>query len=63
MNRSFYIFFVKDIAIHGEFTVAEAMQFFGRALQMKKSEVEHRTEFLLDFLDLPKSNTLVRQLR
>ena len=46
-----------------ELTIEELLNFHGRGLQMKRSEVKHRTKYLLEFLDLPPANTVTKCLR
>ena len=53
---------VQELALYGEFTIRETLQYFGRIFSMSRARVAERTEFLLHFLDLPSSWRLVANL-
>jgi ABC-type Na+ transport system ATPase subunit NatA len=57
-----YIFF-KEIALYGEFTIRETMQFFGMVNGMTPKQVDDKIEFLLKFLQLPSASRAVKNLR
>lgn len=52
----------QEIALYGEFTIKETMMYFGWIFGMKTSEIVQRLQFLLNFLDLPSQNRLVKNL-
>lgn len=53
----------QEIALYGEFTIRETMLYFGWIFGMKTSEIRDRLQFLLNLLDLPSQNRLVKNLR
>ncbi|XP_072546188.1 ABC transporter G family member 20 [Salminus brasiliensis] len=52
----------QDIALYNEFTISNTLWFFGRIHGLSSKETEDRMNFLVDFLDLPQKNSLVRNL-
>lgn len=52
----------QEIALYGEFTIKETMMYFGWIYGMQTSEIMERLHFLLNFLDLPSQNRLVKNL-
>ncbi|KAJ8683422.1 hypothetical protein QAD02_019214 [Eretmocerus hayati] len=52
----------QEIALYGEFTIRETMLYFGWIFGMCTSEIVERLRFLLQFLDLPSQNRLVKNL-
>lgn len=52
----------QEIALYGEFTIKETMMYFGWIFGMKTEEICERLRFLLEFLDLPSQNRLVKNL-
>lgn len=52
----------QEIALFGEFSIKETMMYFGWIFGMCTSEIEERLQFLLNFLDLPSQNRLVKNL-
>ncbi len=52
----------QELAIYSEFTIAETLSYFGRIFNMSPEKIRARTEFLIEFLDLPKENRLVGKL-
>ncbi|KAI4500327.1 hypothetical protein M0802_004744 [Mischocyttarus mexicanus] len=52
----------QEIALYGEFTIRETMLYFGWIFGMDTSEIVDRLRFLLQFLDLPSQNRLVKNL-
>ncbi|XP_060528043.1 ABC transporter G family member 20-like isoform X2 [Cylas formicarius] len=52
----------QEIALYGEFTIKETMLYFGWIFGMKTNEIKERLQFLLNFLDLPSQNRLVKNL-
>ncbi|XP_055699342.1 ABC transporter G family member 23 isoform X2 [Phlebotomus papatasi] len=52
----------QEIALYGEFTIKETMMYFGWIFGMHTSEIMERLQFLLNFLDLPSQNRLVKNL-
>lgn len=56
-------FMLQEIALYGEFSIKETMMYFGWIFGMDTSEINDRLQFLLNFLDLPSQNRLVKNLR
>ncbi|XP_028178986.1 ABC transporter G family member 23 [Ostrinia nubilalis] len=52
----------QEIALYGEFTIKETMMYFGWIFGMETREIVERLRFLLDFLDLPSENRMVKNL-
>ncbi|KAF4533241.1 hypothetical protein B566_EDAN005156 [Ephemera danica] len=52
----------QEIALYGEFTIKETMMYFGWIFGMDSDEIIERLQFLLNFLDLPSQNRLVKNL-
>ncbi|KAL1494779.1 hypothetical protein ABEB36_010323 [Hypothenemus hampei] len=52
----------QEIALYGEFSIKETMLYFGWIFGMRTSEIDDRLQFLLNFLDLPSQNRLVKNL-
>lgn len=52
----------QEIALYGEFTIKETMLYFGWIFGMKTPEIRDRLQFLLNLLDLPGQNRLVKNL-
>ncbi|XP_022917524.1 ABC transporter G family member 23 isoform X2 [Onthophagus taurus] len=52
----------QEIALYGEFSIKETMMYFGWIFGMETSEIIERLKFLLNFLDLPGQNRLVKNL-
>ncbi|XP_073683279.1 ABC transporter G family member 23 [Garra rufa] len=52
----------QDIALYNEFTISNTLWFYGRIHGLSSKETEARMNFLVDFLDLPQKNSLVRNL-
>ncbi|XP_018319126.1 ABC transporter G family member 20 [Agrilus planipennis] len=52
----------QEIALYGEFSIKETMMYFGWIFGMHTSEINERLQFLLNFLDLPSQNRLVKNL-
>ena len=52
----------QELAIYSEFTIAETLSYFGRIFNMSSEKIRARTEFLIEFLDLPKEKRLVGKL-
>nr|CAD7432192.1 unnamed protein product [Timema monikensis] len=51
-----------EIALYGEFSIKETMMYFGWIFGMSTQEICERLHFLLNFLDLPSENRLVKNL-
>lgn len=56
------LFCPQDIALVGEFTVRDAIYYFGRIYGMKMEKMVERFEFLSNLLDLPSGNRLIKTL-
>ncbi|KAI8422911.1 hypothetical protein MSG28_014023 [Choristoneura fumiferana] len=52
----------QEIALYGEFTIRETMMYFGWIFGMETREIVERLRFLLEFLDLPSENRMVKNL-
>ncbi|XP_044743835.1 ABC transporter G family member 23 isoform X2 [Chrysoperla carnea] len=52
----------QEIALYGEFSIKETMMYFGWIFGMSTGEIQDRLTFLLNFLDLPSQNRLVKNL-
>ncbi|CAH0721324.1 unnamed protein product, partial [Brenthis ino] len=52
----------QEIALYGEFTIKETMMYFGWIFGMETKEILDRLRFLLEFLDLPSENRMVKNL-
>ncbi|CAH1154038.1 unnamed protein product [Phaedon cochleariae] len=52
----------QEIALYGEFTIKETMMYFGWIFGMESKEINGRLQFLLNFLDLPSQNRMVKNL-
>ncbi|KAJ8938909.1 hypothetical protein NQ318_008662 [Aromia moschata] len=52
----------QEIALYGEFTIKETMMYFGWIFGMNSKEINERLQFLLNFLDLPSQNRMVKNL-
>ncbi|CAH1188668.1 unnamed protein product [Phyllotreta striolata] len=52
----------QEIALYGEFTIKETMMYFGWIFGMESREINERLQFLLNFLDLPSQNRMVKNL-
>lgn len=53
----------QDLALYDEFTISDTLVFFGRIHGLTSKETQARMDFLINFLDLPQKNSLVRNLR
>jgi ABC-type Na+ transport system ATPase subunit NatA len=51
------------VALVGEFTVKDAMNYFGWIFGMNDREIEKRFKFLDDLLDLPPTDRYIKNLR
>uniref|UniRef100_T1JLM7 ABC transporter domain-containing protein n=1 Tax=Strigamia maritima TaxID=126957 RepID=T1JLM7_STRMM len=51
-----------EIALYQELTIRETLSFFGRLYFMKRRVVKARTDFLLNFLNLPTERKLIKNL-
>lgn len=52
----------KDIALVGEFTVRDAVYYFGRIYSMKQQKLKESFEFLSNLLDLSDGGRLIKSL-
>ena len=53
----------QELALYGEFTTKETMYYFGILNRMSRKYIQERMRFLLELLELPQSNRLIRKLR
>jgi ABC-type Na+ transport system ATPase subunit NatA len=51
------------VALIGEFTVKEALMYFGWIFGMKAEEIEEQFEFLSNLLELPPKDHYIKNLR
>ncbi len=54
---------IKEIALYNEFNIYETIFYFGLLNNMKTPDIKDRNDFLVDFLDLPPYDRLVKNLR
>ncbi|KAK9501880.1 hypothetical protein O3M35_012521 [Rhynocoris fuscipes] len=52
----------QDVALYGEFTIAETLRFFGWVAGMNTRDIDNKSEFLLKLLQLPSQNRRVKEL-
>jgi ABC-type multidrug transport system ATPase subunit len=52
----------QELAMYYEFTIRETLNYFGHIFGMTSSKIEERTNFLMEFLDLPRERRLIREL-
>nr|WMI51951.1 ABCE1 [Dermanyssus gallinae] len=52
----------QELTLYPELTIQETLFFFGQVFHMPRHLIKERIEFLLDFLDLPNKNRLVKNL-
>lgn len=63
MMPVFYkIHYLQDIALVAEFTVRDALYYFGRIYGMSNSLLAERFEFLSNLLELPGANRFIKKL-
>ena len=53
----------QELALFGDFTTKETMYYFGILNKMSYMNISERMHFLLELLELPQSNKLIRKLR
>lgn len=52
----------QEITLYDDLTIRETLAHFGSLYAMSRDQVKERTSFLVNFLNLPDSNQLVRNL-
>ncbi|XP_077468994.1 ABC transporter G family member 20 [Stigmatopora argus] len=52
----------QELALYNEFTICNTLNFYGRIHGLTLKETQARINFLIEFLDLPQKNRLVRNL-
>ncbi|KAG4068799.1 hypothetical protein HA402_002490 [Bradysia odoriphaga] len=52
----------QELALYDEFTIKETMLYFGLIFGMKTNKIYERLHFILDLLDLPSQNRLIKNL-
>jgi ABC-type multidrug transport system ATPase subunit len=52
----------QELALYGEFTIKETMEYFGRIYKLPDAFVKSQMEFLFKLLELPPSNRSVKTL-
>lgn len=53
----------QDIALNRDFYISEILNYFGMLFSMSSSKIEARKTFLLNLLDIPKKDKLIKNLR
>lgn len=56
-------FMPQEIALYLEFSIQEIITYFGRLHRLKEKDIQQRVSFLLEFLNLPEKDRLLRELR
>jgi ABC-type multidrug transport system ATPase subunit len=52
----------QELALFGDFTIKETLQYFGRIYNLRAAFVDSQLEFLTKLLDLPASDRYVKTL-
>lgn len=52
----------QQLALYGDFTISETLQFFGRLYKMEQSLVRSRMDFLIKLFDLPSDKRAIKTL-
>ena len=52
----------QELALYGEFTIKETLEYFGRMYNLTNAFVKSKIEFLTKLLDLPPGHRFVRTL-
>ena len=52
----------QELALYGEFTIRETLEYFGQIYNMKKSFVRSQMDFLFKLLDLPTDKRAIKTL-
>ncbi|KAM9804100.1 ABC transporter G family member 20 [Neosynchiropus ocellatus] len=52
----------QDLALYTEFTISDTLNFYGRIHGLTSKETQARMDFLIEFLDLPQKQSLIRNL-
>lgn len=52
----------QELALYGEFTIKETLQYFGRIYRLKADFVLSQMEFLCNLLDLPSGSRFINSL-
>jgi len=55
--------FSQELALYEDFTMMETLQYFGVLHGMVRREVKTRGRFLLDLLELPSKDKVIKKLR
>ncbi len=53
----------QEIALYNEFNIHETLHYFGLLHNMKNAEIKARSDFLIEFLDLPNRTRMIKNLR
>lgn len=54
---------MQELALYGDLTMLETLFYFGILHKMNRKKVKARGDFLLNLLELPSQNKLIRKLR
>jgi len=57
------LLFSQELALYEDFTMMETLQYFGVLHGMVRREVKTRGRFLLDLLELPSKDKVIKKLR
>ena len=52
----------QELALYGEFTIKETLQYFGRLYKLPSTYVKSQMEFLFKLLDLPPGHRYIKSL-
>ncbi|KAK4878703.1 hypothetical protein RN001_011209 [Aquatica leii] len=52
----------QETGLHGDFTIRETLQYFGRVMGMDSKTVKERTVYLIDLLMLPNTTQAIKEL-
>ena len=52
----------QELALYGEFTIKETLEYFGRIYKLPKAFVKSQMDFLFNLLDLPPAHRYVKTL-
>ena len=55
--------FSQELALFGDFTMLETMYYFGILHGLSIKKIKERGQFLLELLELPSVNKIIRKLR
>lgn len=59
----YFLFLQKDIALNRDFYIGEILNYFGMLYSMTRAQIDARKTFLINLLDIPKKDKLIKNLR